>query len=391
MAKKNRGRGEGSIYQRSNGTWRAQISLDGRRQGKTFKHKSDAQLWLRKMQTHLDLGHDIEGGKMTLSEYLDTWLETSNIHNRESTKYQYCLTIKNHINPYMGDIKLKSLNLARIEGVYAKLGDKGCSARTVRVVHSVLHRALNKAVRYGLILKNPASGAALPRYRHPEMQVLDADQLTQFLIASQGSYYEALYHLAIHTGMRQGELFGLKWTDLLWQSKVLHVKRQIRRVPGQGWQFLEPKTSAGRRTIALGDGILQVMQQHKLNQAVQISVAGDRWVENNLIFPNRVGNPGDPSNLRKNFLSVLEKAGLPKIRFHDLRHTAASLMLNNNIPSIVVTKRLGHAKASTTLDIYGHLYQERQEEAAKLLDELITPITVDIPKINQEQIPVGEK
>jgi integrase len=343
------------------------------------------------LKSGCDLGHDIEGSKITLGEYLTQWLETSNIDLRSSTKYQYGLTIKNHILPYIGDIRLKDLNLARIERHYAELGKANLSPRTIKLVHAVLHKSLKKAVKYGQIHKNPASGAALPRYRQSEMKVLDANQLTQFLITAQGSYYEALYHLAIHTGMRQGELFGLKWTDLRWQSSVLHVQRQARRVPGRKWEFLEPKTSAGRRMITLGQGVLRVMQQHKARLTIHKAVAGDRWGEHDLIFPNRVGNPGDPSNLRKDFLTLLVKAGLPIIRFHDLRHTAASLMLNNGIPTIVVSKRLGHAKPSTTLDIYGHLYHEKQEEAARLMDELVTPIPVDMIGIEQKQVVVGEK
>jgi len=390
MAKKNRGHGEGSIYQRSNGSWRAQVYVDGKRHGKTLKKKADAQTWLRKMQNQLVLGHDIEGSKITLADYLTQWLETSIIDLRSSTKYQYGLTIKNHILPYIGEIRLKDLNLARIERHYAELGNTGLSSRTIKLVHAVLHKAFKKAVKYGLILKNPASGAALPRYKQSEMQVLDPSQLTQFLIAAQGSYYEALYHLAIHTGMRQGELFGLKWTDLRWQSGVLHVQRQASRVPGRKWEFLEPKTSAGRRTITMGEGILQVMRHHKAKLPMQKALAGDRWEEHDLIFPNRVGNPGDPSNLRKDFLAVLEQSGLPIIRFHDLRHTAASLMLNNGIPPIVVSKRLGHARPSTTLDIYGHLYQEKDEEAARIMDELVTPIRVDIVGIEQNQVMVKE-
>ena len=212
------------------------------------------------------------------------------------------------------------------------------------------------------------------------MQVLDQVQVGQFLVAAQPSPYRALYHLAITTGMRQGELFGLKWSDLQWLTGTLHIQRQVQRISGQGWSFEEPKTHAGKRTIKLGEGTLQVLREHRLHQELLKEKVGQHWQENDLIFPNGVGAPGDPSNLRKDFNQTLARAGLSKIRFHDLRHTAASLLLNNNVPVIVVSKMLGHSKPSVTLDIYGHLYHESQGEAAEIMDKLVTPILVQLPQ-----------
>ena len=246
-------------------------------------------------------------------------------------------------------------------------------------------------MNYGLLVRNPSHGAALPEYSHSEMTVLDVGQVTQFLIASQGSQYEALYYLAIHTGIRQGELFGLKWTDLHWESGTVHVQRQVKRVPGQSWAFVDPKTKAGRRTIKLGEGILQVLRLHMEKQNLQKATTGKHWKEYNLIFTSSVGTPGDPSNLRIDFRRVLQEAGLPKIRFHDLRHTAASLMLNNGVPPIVVSKILGHSKAQLQhMDVYGHLYVEMQTEAAKIMDDLVTPIPIEIGKIGSQNVVVGE-
>ena len=179
--------------------------------------------------------------------------------------------------------------------------------------------------------------------------------------------------------MRQGELFGLQWSDLHWNTGMLYVQRQSQRVAGKQWWFEEPKTRSGRRPIKLGENVLQKLREHLEHQKLQKAFVGNCWQDNNLIFPSSVGTPGDPSNLRADFLKVLDKAGLPRIRFHDLRHTAASLMLNNDVPVMTVSKRLGHAKPSTTLDIYGHLYPESQEEAARIMDEVITPIQVELP------------
>ena len=332
MANKIRGHGEGSIHQRPSGRWRAQISGGGKRFGKTFKKKADAQDWLRKMQNQVEMGLDIEGGKLTLAQYLPQWLESRKTSLRPSTAYQYRQIIRDHILPHIGKIRLDDLRLSKIERLYTDLLGSGVSVRTVRLVHAVLHVALEKAIKYGHIGRNPAHGASLPRLRHSEMKVLDADQVTQFLIAAQGSCNEALYYLAIHTGMRQGELFGLKWTDLQWDQGDLRIQRQVKRVPRKGWAFADPKTKKGRRTIKLGDEILKLLRAHKKRQEAQKIVVGELWMENWLIFPSSRGTPINQSSLRKEFLKVLDRAKLPKIRFHDLRHTAASLMLNNGIP-----------------------------------------------------------
>ena len=262
--------------------------------------------------------------------------------------------------------------------MYADLQKASVGIRTIRLTYSILHRAFERAVKYDMIVRNPAHGAMLPRWKQVEMRMLDESQVSQFLIAAQGSPHEALYHLAITTGMRQGELLGLKWTDLQWNSGMLHIQRQVQRVPWQGWSFIEPKTKAGRRTIKLGEASLHALRLHKERQQSRKTVAGARWQDYDIIFPSNKGTPLEPSNMRKDFNRVLEKAGLAKIRFHDLRHTAASLMLNNGIPVIVVSKVLGHSKPSITMDIYGHLYNRMQDEVVRLMDELVTPIQVEV-------------
>lgn len=186
--------------------------------------------------------------------------------------------------------------------------------------------------------------------------------------------------------MRQGELFGLKWADIQWTSGLLHLQRQVQTVPGQEWSFVEPKTKAGWRTIKLGEGTLQVLREHKFQQLAVKEKAGTRWQEFGLVFPSTVGTPGNPSNLRVDFNRVLAKAGIPRIRFHDLRHTAASLLLNHGVPIIVVSRMLGHSKPSVTLDIYAHLYQESQGEAAELMDKLVAPIPVQMPKEAKNEV-----
>ena len=385
MANKKRGHGEGSIYQRSSGSWRVQVIIGGQRIGQTFKKKSDALNWLRKMQSQAEQGIDYIGSMISLGDYLNQWLDSARSGLRVKTADQYNRLIQNHIILHLGNFPLKDLRLSKIEQFYGTLISLGLGARTVRIVHSVLPRAFEKAVMYRLLTSNPAHGATLPKYQHAEMQVWDEFQVIQFLSAAHSSRYEALYHLAVKTGMRQGELLGLKWPDLQWRNGTLLVQRQVQKIPRQGWKFLSPKTKAGRRAIKVGDATLQVLRLHRERQELEKAVLGDGWKEHGLIFTSKVGTPGDPSNLRLDFNRIIAEAGLPKIRFHDLRHTAASLMLNHGVPVIVASKRLGHSQPSTTLDVYGHLYHEMQNDAARIMDELVTPIPVELPKkVGQE-------
>lgn len=382
MAKR-RGKNEGTLYQRPNGRWRAQVCIDGSRASFTADSKAECQAWLRKMLDQAGQGWNYAGGKMTLGEYLQVWLENSRASLRLKTHDQYRRTVEKHILPLIGNIRLKDLRPECVERLYASLLKFGSGVRTVRIVHAVLHRSLEKAVRYGLILRNPTDGAALPQYKHAEMMVLDEIQVSQLLVAAKGSRHEALYHLAVTTGMRMGELFGLRWSDLHWVSGRIYVRRQVQYVPGHGWSFVEPKTRSGRRTIKLGEGVLHALREHLERQQRERDTARERWLDHDLIFPSKSGTPMDPSNLRLDFTHVLQQAGLPKIRFHDLRHTAASLMLNHGIPVIVVSKMLGHSKPSITMDIYGHLYNEMQDEAAQLMDELVTPICTQLHPKNE--------
>ncbi len=290
--KHHRGRNEGSISRRSNGAWRAQVYQKGTRISKDFRSKDQALAWIRTIQYQMDRGFLIRGSDITVAEYLTGWLENRQLALREKTVYQYSSLIKNHIVPFLGDTKIRELKLTDVEDFYTRLLDKGIGPRTVCIVQNVLHAALAKAVRYGIIAANPTQGATLPSYFHSEMRTLDPGQVSQFLAVAKGSSNYALYYLAITTGMRLGELFGLKWSDLDWETGTIHVNRQKQDVPGKESSLVEPKTRSGRRAIFLGKGSLEVLRAQQSYLSVCKSEKGDRWTENGLIFPNSVGNLG---------------------------------------------------------------------------------------------------
>jgi len=379
MARK-RGNNEGSLYKRKNGTWRALVTIEGRRLSKSFKTKREAQEWLRQLLDEIDYGLTFNSAQVTLEEFMEEWLVSVEPTVRFNTHKQYCQITRQHILPVLGELKLRELKPGQIQQLYNQMVRKGFSARTVQLVHSVLHRSLVHAVKLGVITRNPDDATTPPKPKPKEMKFYDENQAQKMLITakSKSDRYYAIYHLAVSTGIRQGELLGLKWSDLEWEFGSLQIQRQLTKKRGGGFALTSPKTKAGIRRIDLGDNSLSILREHLQMQYQETSQAGEKWLDNDLIFPSTVGTPDDRDNLRKRFKAVLREAGLPEIRFHDLRHTAAALMLNNGIPVIVVSRRLGHARPSITLDIYGHLIPQKQKEVASLMDELLTPIQIEI-------------
>jgi integrase len=389
-----RGWHEGTIYRRENGTWRAQITINGKDKSHTAKTRADCVTWIQKAQAQPDQNFEPQESFATIGEYLTSWLESVKTTLRPKTAIQYEQIVQHHIIPYIGKMKLKDLRPILVDQFYGKMLKDGIGVRTIRLTHSVLHVTLERAVKYELILRNPAHGAQVPKKNTAEMSVLDESQVSTFLTAAQGNRCQVMFHLAVVTGMRQAELFGLKWADISWTKGQLYVRRQAQRIPGQGCVLSEPKTRAGRRTIKLGEGTLNLLRQQSEKVKQDKAVAGRRWMDNDLIFPCSIGTPLDQSNVLGEFYTVLKNAGLPRIRFHDLRHTAASLILNHGVPVIVVSKILGHSKPSVTVDIYGHLYNEMQDQAAQIMDDLVTPVPIVLTKPQGEEMlknPAGKK
>jgi integrase len=381
MAKK-RGNNEGSIYRRKNGSWRAMVTLQGRRLTHTARTKSQCQEWLRQTLEEVENGLTYDSTLVTLACFMDDWLVSVEPSLRSNTSTQYRQIVRMHILPLLGECRLRELKPEHIQQLYNCMVRRGLGLRTVQLTHAVIHRALGHAVRLGLISRNPDDATTPPRPKHKEMRFLDENQVQRFLITAkaQNDRLNALYYLAIATGMRQGEILGLKWADLDWEQNALQVQRQLTKKWDGRFEFTAPKTKSGKRRIDLGDATLNTLREHHQEQFNMMAVAGKQWQEQDLVFPSTIGTPMNRSNLNKRFKQLLKDAGLSEIRFHDLRHTAASLMLNNGIPVIVVSRRLGHAQPSITLDVYGHLIPGKQQEAASLMDQLMTPIQIEIPK-----------
>ncbi len=383
MAKR-RGNQEGSIYKRKGGLWCVQVSLDNHRLTKYFKTRREAREWLTETLDQIQTGQSIESGRISLADFLEKWLDLARPSLCHKTWAQYHQICRDHILPSLGKVRIRDLRPDQIQGLYNSKIECNVSTNTVRILHAVLHRSLEQAVRWGMIDRNPANAVIRPKPCRKEIQTLNSHQARQFLIAAQGSRYEALYYLAITTGLRAGELLGLKWDDLDWIKGYLHVQRQVQRLAGNGLALLEPKSAAGRRVVVLGQTMITVLDEHFKKQDCLRAFTGERWQDHGMIFTSQTGTCLDHRNVYREFKEILRKAGLPDIRFHDLRHTAATLMLRDGIHPKIVQERLGHAQIYITMDTYSHVLPAMQDEVAKKMDERVAPIQEVVKAVNNQ-------
>lgn len=254
------------------------------------------------------------------------------------------------------------------------LNDKlaeGLSPRTVRYLHAVLRRALGQALKRGLVPRNVATLVNLPKAQRPEVEPFTPDQARSFLAAIHGDRLEALYSVALSVGLRQGEALGLRWEDVDLDTGTITVRKALQRLNGV-FELVEPKTARSRRTIALPQTAVTALRVHRTRQLQERLLAGSKWCENGLVFTNTFGTPIDASNLIRHFHRALVAAGLPRKRFHDLRHTCASLLLAQGVHPRVVMDILGHSQISLTMDTYSHVIPALQREAASQMDVLLS-------------------
>ena len=367
-----RANNEGSVYKRKDGRWVGQVTVQGRPVAKYGKTKGECLEWVKTMLAQIDGGMNWQGTRVTLAEYMQEWLKTVQNTVKPKTIEQYIQVSNQHILPMLGKYKLKDLRPDRIQAFYNRKLEGGASQRTVVMIHNVLHHALRRALQLGLVTRNSTDAVVKPKLKRTEMHVLDEIQVRSLLMAAKSSKMEGLLQLAITTGMREGELIGLKWADLDWTGRRLHVQRQVQRIKKEGLVFSSPKTAKSRRVVALGSGTIEKLREQLERQQLERMFAGTKWVENDLIFANTIGKPMEPANVLKLFKELLVKANLPDIRFHDLRHTAATLMLLQEVHPKIVQERLGHSDISLTLNTYSHVLPSMQEGAADKMDELVT-------------------
>jgi integrase len=352
---KRRGNGEGSLYRRKDGLWVGQYKVHAPTGTKTkyiyAKTRKDAAAKLAKAIADRDSGLFFDCGSLTVGAYLSKWLDAVSGTVRERTWKRSEEIVRLHIVPSLGNTRLDRLNALQVQSLYSSKLDSGLSARTVRMIHTILHKALKQAVRWSLIPRNVTESVDPPREQKREIRPLDEEQVKRVLGTVQGDKLEALYVLAVTTGMRSGELLGLRWEDVDLRAGTLQVRRTV-----FNGRIEAPKTLKGKRSIKLGQTSIRSLRKHPK--------AGE-WV-----FCTKAGTPLSVHNLhRRSWKPLLKKTGLPlDTRFHDLRHTCATLLLSKGVHPKIVQELLGHSSISITLDTYSHVLPNMQGEAVRAMD-----------------------
>jgi integrase len=309
--------------------------------------------------------------RTTLAEYLrGQWLPAIQSRVRPGTWVEYQRKVDAHLIPALGQVPLQQLTTAMLNAHYQQLLSRGVGARTVQYVHATIRKALHDAIRWGLLVRNPALYAAPPTPRRGELQTWTAEELHQFLDSVQGDRLYAAWRLAALTGMRRGEVLGLRWADLDLDNGWLSVRQTLIVVDNHA-QLSQPKTIRGRRQLALDPETIMVLRGHRRNQAAERLAAGPSWTPSDLVFTRQDGTPLHPEYVRRLFDRHLQRAELPRIRFHDLRHTHATLALQAGVHPKVVSERLGHTTVSITLDVYSHAIPGIQQDAASTVAALV--------------------
>lgn len=362
---KHRGHGEGSIYQRQDKRWVGSISLEGGRRkyyyGDTRKEVADKlKVALREQQQ----GMLATGPQQNLNTYLTHWLEE--VHKptlRVSSYVKYRKLINTYILPTLGRVQLQKLTPQQVQALYKKKSEEGLSPKTINSIHGVLHKALDNAVRWNLVSRNVCDLVSPPRIVKPEIQPLTMEQAHKLLEAARGHRLEAVLTVALTTGMRRGELLALRWSDIDFEGQSLQVRRTVDFIARYGYIETEPKTAKGRRKITLPPFVINELKQHRVQQLELRLKAGAAWQELDLVFCGLHGNYLNPRYILKMFARVLKEAGLPHLRFHDLRHSAATILLSMGVHPKVVQEILGHSTISMTMDTYSHVLPSMQKEA----------------------------
>lgn len=369
---KRRANGEGYVRQRKDGLWETMVSVgDGRRTSVYGRSQREVLAKRDELVKSIAGGLPVSSARHTLGEYLDQWLAAKAGKVRPRVHQRYGELLRVHVAPALGRMPLAKIGPQHLERLYGQRVSAGVSKGTVRNVHAVIRNALGQAERWGQVARNVATLVTPPAVDRPEMRTLDEEQLPRFLAAAAGERFEALFVVAVTTGMRQGELLALRWQDTNLERNTLSVTRSLSWTKA-GPVFNPPKTKKSRRQIELTKTAIAALRAHRTRQLEQRLAIADAWDDQGLVFPNEVGRPMDGSNLSERDLRrVLVKAGLEPIRFHDLRHTAATILLGRGVHPKIVSEMLGHADVRVTLDLYSHVTPTMHREAASVFDKVI--------------------
>ena len=377
MSQNKRARGTGSVRQRGPGRWQLRWESGSGRHRRHHSEtvrgtKSDAESVLRERLTEWERAPVLSTDpRLTVAEWLQHWLEHVKKPVLAPTTFEdYGRIVDLILTPGLGDIRLNRLGAAEVQRLVNALAYQPHWCRQVR---AVLRSALTSAMKQGLITRNVATMVEVPSTPRREIAPLTPEEARAFLKAIEGDRLEALYQTAMATGMRQGELLGLRWNDVDFERGVLVVRRALKHTRERGYFLGEPKTAGSSRTLVPPTQVMEALRTHKDKQRFEWVMAAHSWVGDdwNLVFARPDGHPLNTSAVTQRFQRVLAEAGLPRKRFHDLRHGAATYLLAKGVPMKVVQDVLGHTQLSTTADIYTHVMPELQRDASEKVGEVL--------------------
>lgn len=372
-----RANGEGSIYRRKDGRWVAAIYVlraDGgrvRRQvyGKT-RGEVSAQLTAIAAKTAAGVPMAVE--RWTFRTYSEHWLDhVARARLRPSTLSSYRMMLRLHLWPTLGEVKLHAITPAKVRALLGAKREEDLSDRSVQLVHATLRTVLAEAVRDELVERNVAALVRVARPERREVAPWSPAEAAQFLRKTRGHRLHALFSVGVAVGLRRGELLGLRWSDVDWDAGTVRVRRVVQRVQGEGLVIGPPKTARSRRVVPLPSSSLRQLREHRSLQLAERLVARSEWQDEDLVFASTHGTVIEPRNLSRLFDALIKTAGVRRIRFHDLRHTCASLLLAQGVPARVVMDVLGHSQIAVTMDLYSHVMPSALREAADAMDRAL--------------------
>ena len=379
--------GGGTIRQRADGRWEARFTI-GRDPG-TGKQiqrsvyaatQREVQQRLRQALSAVDAGTFVEPSKMTVGQWLEAWLAEYTADTKPYTKRAYATNIKNHITPALGALRLEKLTPLQVQKFYnaCMQGEKKLKPKTVKNIHGVLHSALKQAVMNGMIRSNPTESCTLPRIERMEIQPFDDEAEKSFLRAIEGDKYERLFVVDLYTGMRKGEILGLRWADIDFEQGTITVSRQLQVEPFKGGRYyLAPLKNDKERIITPAPYVMQILREQRRCQNEARLLAGAAWDEGDipgLVFTNEVGKHLCHQTIGTRYKKLVTAAGLPDARFHDLRHSYAVASIRAGDDIKTVQSNLGHHSAAFTLDTYAHATAQMKRKSADRMQAHIQAI-----------------
>lgn len=366
---KRRGKGEGSLFQRKDGTWVAEITngYDDKGKRKTItrygRTKREAQDKLTIVKTELLHGTLCEPQRLTVAQYLEQWVE-GRISLHKTTLVDYKGVIRNHLNPHLGGIKLDKLTPMHVQRMLNEMKRNGASQQILKKTYTILHGALAQAARWRIVPRNVCAEVEKPKAENKTFVCFNAEEAKRFLETAKSERLYALYLMAIATGLRQGELFALRWSNIDEQAKCITVTHTLIEIGGR-LELGEPKSDKSRRIVALPDWAVEELKAHRDRMTAEGLTT--EWV-----FCDTDGKPLRKSNVRRrSYIPLVKRAEVPLIRFHDLRHTSATLMVESGTGAKVVSDRMGHSTIGMTMGTYVHVSRSLDQEAADRLGALL--------------------